>query len=181
MKLNAKELREFACKLATIWNDNFIMARAIVLDSFPLSCMGKRRSSPASLADQCQQGVIDCIVAGHLIYAPAIAYYETLRELERLKASSQIARLRQFCFVEPERFIVLQTAQLEAAAQLWAQARQTGQPTADAQALDGDVILAAQARSLGLSDTEYVIATTNTAHLSRFVPAADWTQIVPGS
>ena len=143
--------------------------------------MGKRRSSPASLADQCQQWVVDCIVAGHLIYAPAIAYYETLREFERLQANAQIARLRQFCFIEPERFLVLQTEHLDVAARLWAQARQSGQPTADAQALDGDVILAAQAQSLRLPTDRYIVATTNTAHLNRFVPAADWTTIVPGS
>ncbi len=157
------------------------MPRAIVLDSFPLSCMGKYRGSSASLADQCQQWVMDCIEAGHLVYAPAIAYYETLRELERLQATAQIARLRQFCFVEPERFLALKTEHLEAAARLWAQARQMGQPTADAQALDGDVILAAQALSLGLADDEYVVATTNVAHISRFVPAQDWTQIMPSS
>lgn len=83
--------------------------------------------------------------------------------------------------IEPERFLVLQTEHLEVAARLWAQARQSGQPTADAQALDGDVILAAQAQGLGLSTDQYIVATTNTAHLNRFVPAADWTTIVPGS
>lgn len=157
------------------------MARALVLDSFPLSCLGKHRGSPTSLTDQCQRWAMDCLAAGHSIYVPAIAYYETLRELERLGAAAQIARLRFFCFVEPGRFLVLQTAHLEAAAKLWAQARQSGQPTADSQALDGDVILAAQAQSLGLASNEYVVATTNTAHLSRFVPAEDWANIVPGS
>ena len=143
--------------------------------------MGKRRASPPTPADKCQQWVKDCLLAGHRIYVPAIVYYETLRELERLQAAAQIERLRQFCFVEPERFLVLQTAHLELAAQLWARARQSGQPTADAQALDGDVILAAQAISLALPADNYVVATTNVSHLIRFVPAADWQTIVPGS
>ncbi len=63
------------------------------------------------------------------------------------------------------------------AAKLWAEARQTGQPTADAKALDGDVILSAQARLLCDETTEVIIATTNVGHLSRFIPALDWQSI----
>jgi hypothetical protein len=63
------------------------------------------------------------------------------------------------------------------AASLWAEARQTGQPTADHKALDGDVILSAQARLLCDKTTEAIIATTNVAHLSRFITALDWQSI----
>jgi hypothetical protein len=62
------------------------------------------------------------------------------------------------------------------AAELWAQARQGGYPTAPDPALDGDVILAAQALSLGVP---VVVATANVAHLSRFVPADVWQNIAP--
>ncbi len=120
------------------------MPRIIVLDSFPLSCIGKNRSTPPSLTDYCRQWVMDCIAAGHRVYVPAITYYETLRELERMAATSQIMRLKAFSFSEPERFIALQTAHLEAAARLWAQSRNAGLPTSGPEALDGDVILAAQ-------------------------------------
>ena len=58
------------------------------------------------------------------------------------------------------------------AATLWASVRQEGQPTADPQALDGDVILSAQALSMGYSPNELVAATTNVGHLSRLVTAA---------
>lgn len=143
--------------------------------------MGKYRSSSPSLTDQCREWAIDCLRAEHRLYVPAIAYYETLRELERLNATAQIARLREFCFLEPERFLLLRTEHLETAARLWAQARNTGAPTADSQALDGDVIIAAQAQSLRLNADEYVVATTNAAHLTRFVSAAHWTEIAPGS
>ena len=60
------------------------------------------------------------------------------------------------------------------AAKLWAEARQTGQPTADAKALDGDIILSAQARLLTNETTEVIVATTNVGHLSRFITAYDW-------
>ena len=63
------------------------------------------------------------------------------------------------------------------AASLWAEARQNGQPTADAKALDGDVILSAQVRLLCDDNTEAIVATTNVAHLSRFISAFDWQSI----
>lgn len=63
------------------------------------------------------------------------------------------------------------------AANLWTEARKTGQTTADPKALDGDVILSAQARILCNETTEVIIATTNVAHLSRFTTALDWQSI----
>lgn len=94
------------------------------------------------------------------------------------RASGQIARLRAFC-LNPKRFVFLTTDDLETAAQLWGQARRAGQPTADPQALDGDVILAAQAIGLGFPPAQFIIATTNPGHLSQFVPSDLWTNIKP--
>jgi hypothetical protein len=65
------------------------------------------------------------------------------------------------------------------AAELWAQARRQGQPTAPDLALDADVILAAQARLLAQQQPEpVVIATTNVGHLARFAPARLWRDII---
>ncbi len=102
---------------------------------------------------------MNCIAAGNSVRVPAIIYYETLRELGRLKATSQIKRLKAFCFSDTERFLVLETIHLEEAAKLWAQSRNAGLPTADPQALDADVILAAQALSLGLAEPGLIVAT----------------------
>ena len=63
------------------------------------------------------------------------------------------------------------------AAHLWAQARQGGLPTADRHALDADMILAAQILSAGHQPTDFVVATGNVSHLSRFVPADLWSRI----
>lgn len=63
------------------------------------------------------------------------------------------------------------------AAQFWAQVRQQGKPTTDSKALDGDVILAAQAAIIAVGEREVIVATTNVAHLSRFVSARKWQEI----
>jgi hypothetical protein len=64
------------------------------------------------------------------------------------------------------------------AAGFWCQARQQGVPTADAKALDGDMILAAQAVVLAEQGHEVVIATANVRRLSGFTPAELWRDIV---
>jgi predicted nucleic acid-binding protein len=150
----------------------------LVLDTFPTSSVAKRPGKSPTLSDRCRQWVQDCEAAGHTVLIPAIAYYEALRELEQRQAAAQAQRLRTFC-LRPDRFIPLTTAHLETAAELWGQARRGGRPTASDDALDGDVILAAQALSLGLAASDYVVATTNVGHLSRFVPADEWTNITP--
>jgi hypothetical protein len=155
------------------------MARIIILDSFPLSTVGKLRSTPPTVTDYCRQWVMDCIAAGNSVRVPAIVYYETLRELERLNAPAQIGRLRAFCFMDPDRFIHLETVHLEEAAKLWGQSRNLGYPTASPQALDGDVILAAQALSLGVALPGLIVATTNPTHVARYVAADMWTNIQP--
>lgn len=150
----------------------------IVLDTFPTSSTGKRPGKTPTLLDQCRQWIDDCEATGHQVLVPAICYYEALRELEMRQAVDQIARLKRFC-LQPQRFMTLTTDQLETAAQLWGEARRTGYPTADPQALDCDVILAAQALSLGIAAPALVVATTNPGHLSRYVPCDLWTNIVP--
>jgi hypothetical protein len=59
------------------------------------------------------------------------------------------------------------------AAELWAKCRSQGWPLSTEQALDGDVILAAQAQIVG-----GMIATTNRKHLEIFVTAKSWEEIV---
>lgn len=54
-----------------------------------------------------------------------------------------------------------------------------GRPTANDKALDGDVILAAQAVLVSQASEEVVIATTNVRHLSRFAQASRWEEISP--
>jgi predicted nucleic acid-binding protein len=69
-------------------------------------------------------------------------------------------------------YLPLDTEMMHRAAELWAEARSRGAPTTTDQALDGDVILAAQAMSV--SGT---IITANRRHLSQFVPAKEWSDL----
>ena len=71
-------------------------------------------------------------------------------------------------------YLPLTTSVMLIAAELWAQARNQGTPTADAKALDCDVILSAQALADG-----GIVATENVGHLSLFVEAKDWHDILP--
>lgn len=64
------------------------------------------------------------------------------------------------------------------AASLWAEARRRGRLTADAAALDIDVILAAQVQLFTEEIGEQVIVvTSNIRHLAQFVEARPWQEI----
>jgi predicted nucleic acid-binding protein len=106
---------------------------------------------------------------------PEISDYEVRRELLRANKNKGIARLDDLAqLIE---YLPLTTIAMRQAAQLWAQARQQGQPTAGDKTIDGDMILVAQTMTLEVSDI--VIATTNIGHLSRFATAELWQNIVP--
>lgn len=77
-------------------------------------------------------------------------------------------------------YVPIRTPVMRRAAELWADARRRGMPTADNAALDADVILAAQAQLLGeATGDEVVVATDNVRHLTRFIEARRWQEIRP--
>lgn len=108
---------------------------------------------------------------------PAIMDYEVRREL---KLYGKVNGLRNLDMLAASAGYVPLTPQaLWMAANLWAQVRQAGLPTAERFALDADVILAAQARTLDAGFWEMpgaaiVIATSNVGHLSRLADAPLW-------
>ncbi|MFM7440391.1 MAG: type II toxin-antitoxin system VapC family toxin, partial [Snowella sp.] len=109
------------------------------------------------------------------VILPEIVDYEIRRELLRANKLSGLRRLDQ---LKSEIFYLPITTEIMLkAAELWAKARQQGKPTADNQALDGDVILASQALALKNLDYEVIIATSNKKHLSLFTEAEDWQNI----
>ena len=152
------------------------MALTIVLDTSPLSTVTKRQG--VAEADACRRWVVDCRRAGHQVLAPAIAYYEVARELERTGNATGIARLDAFCAV-PGCYVSFTDAALRLAVKLWAQARNAGTPPADPKELDCDVLIASQALNLGAPRATLILATMNPGHLAQFLPVDLWTNIVP--
>lgn len=76
-------------------------------------------------------------------------------------------------------YLPITTDVMRLAADLWAKARSGGWATADPKALDEDVILSAQARTLSLTAGNVVVVTQNVAHLSRYVAAQEWNTLRP--
>jgi hypothetical protein len=106
---------------------------------------------------------------------PEIADYEVRRELIRAHRLRGIAHLDRAKTTLG--YLPITTAAMSQAAEIWAQARQLGQPTAPDLALDADAILAAQAVLLAQQGDPVVIATTNVGHLARFTAAQRWQDI----
>lgn len=149
------------------------MSRAILLDAGPLGLVTNPKLSPQSLI--CARWLQDLVASGARVILPEISDYEVRRELLRAQKLRGIGRLDALTALLE--YLPLSTAAMRQAAILWAKARQQGQPTAGDKALDGDVILAAQAMTLGAR--EVMIATTNVGHLSRLAPAGLWQDISP--
>jgi len=110
------------------------------------------------------------------VVLPEICDYELRRKLHHLIAKQQ-ADSRSLHRLDDLgkllEYLPIDTDTLRKAATLWADSRLQGQPTAPDPALDGDVILAAQAILIGGT-----VVTSNRKHLSRFVATKDWTEIV---
>jgi predicted nucleic acid-binding protein len=144
------------------------VSRVILLDTGPLGLVTNPKLSAES--NTCTQWLQAQITSGSRIIIPEIADYEVRRELLRANKLKGLARLDNLAGLLE--YLPITTTAMRQAAQLWAQARQQGQPTAGDKTIDGDMIFAAQAMTLAISDT--VVATTNVGHLSRFIAADLW-------
>jgi predicted nucleic acid-binding protein len=147
----------------------------ICLDSAPTSLLSLPARTPEVRA--ITQWAANCDAAGHTIVVPEIVDYEVRRELIRSGKTASITELNNLKqdFV----YLPLTTSAMLMAADLWASVRQQGKPTAADENIDVDVILAAQALTLGVPVNDIVVATVNVRHLSLFLTAEPWTNIVP--
>lgn len=149
--------------------------RRIVFDATPLALVVHRVGLPE--ADACRAWAERHRLAGTELVLPDIIAYEVRRELLRLGRATSVAELDAFA-QRPgcSRLAVTETA-LRRAAELWADVRRRGRPTADRHSLDVDVILAAQVLTTAWDKSDVVVASGNVKHLSLFVSAAEWTAI----
>jgi predicted nucleic acid-binding protein len=149
------------------------VSAVVLLDSGPLGLLCHSRRSP--ITNACHAWLASLTSSGQRVIVPEITDYEVRRELLRSALWTAIGRLD--ALAKATEYLALTTAAMRRAAELWAQARQQGQPTSGDNTIDADMILAAQALTLGVP--QVIVATTNVGHLSRFVPADDWQNIVP--
>lgn len=146
------------------------MSTAVVLDATPLGTLCHPRNPSPVMA--CRQWVDALLANGRRVIIPEIADYEVRRELIRRNSRIALGNLDQLgARLE---YVPLTTTAMRVAAELWAQARAAGQPTAPDPAIDADVIVAAQTLSL---NTSVIVATGNPNHLVRFVPSELWQNI----
>ncbi len=142
-----------------------------MLDSGPLGMLAHRGGLPD--IDACKAWLERLVAAGDRVIVSGICDDEVRRELIRIGATTAIERLNQLA--ARLEYLPITTNVMREAAVLWAQARGQGRATAHRHALDGDVILAAQARSF--DPPNVVIATTNVSHLAPLAAAADWSTV----
>ena len=143
----------------------------ILLDTTPLGLVTHPRPGTEALA--CKHWLQGHITQGTRIIVPEISDYELRRELLRARRQQGLNQLN--ALIQRVKYLELTTDVMKRAAEFWAQARQQGIQTAHDAALDGDMILAAQADLL--NDPHVIVATANVKHLARFVPADHWRNI----
>jgi len=147
----------------------------VVLDSGPLSQAANPTASTENY--EVNNWLRSLLAYGVQVIVPEIADYEVRRELLRRNNRRAIARLDELRVALDD--LPITTRVMLKAAEYWALARQQGRVTAPDPALDGDVILAAQAHSVVSAGEEAVIATTNVRHLELFADARLWREISP--
>jgi len=149
------------------------MTGTVLLDSSPL---GLITHPLPDISTEMARWSLDLLANGWQIAVPAIIYYEVQRELLRAGKVKGLRNLDRFTQAVPDRYLPLSDRDLRLAATLWADARRRGRPTGDPNGLDIDVILAAQALSLGPGA---IVATSNVKHLEQFCDARHWSGIRP--
>ena len=148
----------------------------VLLDSSPLGGItSPNKNSPTKLAMEAWAKKL--YFSGHELMVPAIADFELRREHIRRNATASISELDAFVHASENRYLPITDTALKLAAELWAKSHNMGLPSAEMKELDCDILIAAQALDLGLSIDDFVIATSNIRHLSRFVPCKLWHDI----
>lgn len=145
----------------------------VLLDSYPLSVASNPSATANVLA--MRSWATSLLAAGRRIYIPEVIDYELRRELLRAGKAPSIAVLD--VLKGSFHYVPITTAAMLLAATLWARMRNSGIATGDSKKLDIDVILAAQALTLGVPEADLIVATSSVAHLARFVAADLWSNI----
>jgi toxin FitB len=106
----------------------------------------------------------------HEVLISEVADYELRRELLRIESHRSLDRLDEL--TRELTYVPMATSTWRAAAKLWATLRRGGTVTAAPNALDGDVLIAAQALAEGAT-----VVTPNVRHFEAIVPAVAWRDV----
>ena len=149
------------------------MSLIVLLDAGPLGMITNPKSSPENEA--CKNWLELLVSRGVDVFIPEIADYKVRRGLLRAGKDRGLRRLDALKGLLP--YAPITTAAMLRAAEFWAAARRMGRQSADDSSLDADMILAAQAVTLGANGNETMIATTNVRHLESFAVAKIWRDV----
>jgi len=145
------------------------MNSIIVLDARPLLQICHPRK---------WQGISDwsaeAVASGWRIVVPEITDYEVRRLLLKRGATRQLKELNGN--VEDLYYAPLTTALMREAAQVWAEAENSGHRFGHPKTLNADAILVAQTQAMG---EDVTVITKNVRHLAPFVEAVRWTDFAP--
>lgn len=150
------------------------MNRVLFVDSGPLGYA----LTPSVNAEhlRCSHWLEALILRGEQIAIAEIVDYECRRGWLRHDNWPALANLDQ---VKADLlYVPITTEAMIRAAEFWARSRKGGYATTTEQRLDADVILAAQVSMFRQEVAQVIVATMNTRHLSRFVAASQWDEIV---
>ncbi len=148
------------------------MSVSVMLDTGPLGVLTRTKTNDET--KRCRNWLRRLLRQRVTVLLPELADYELRREL--LRAKKSVRSLDRFG--RALTYLPLTTEGMRRAAEIWADMRQIGMPTAGDKELDGDVILCAQALTYQAEKREsVVVATMNVGHISRMTQAALWTDI----
>jgi hypothetical protein len=156
------------------------MINVVMLDSTPLwlLCLKRGARNPNPDRDRCISWLAAIKASGKVVVIPEIIDYETRRKLIHFKLRTGAKSVERLdALIAVNEYLPLTTAMMRKASELWADLRYRGLSTASDERLDGDVILAAQALISDAGRNEFVVATRNSGHLGRMVPAKNWWEI----
>lgn len=146
------------------------MSVTVLLDAGPLGMVTNPRATQQTF--ECTQWLKGLLLQGYRVAIPEISDYEVRRELMRAGKAAGLARLD--ALKANMVYLPLNTEIMLKAAEYWSEARKRGQPTAGDAAIDGDVILSAQAWYTVQNGNKVIVATTNVKHLDQFIDAREW-------
>lgn len=147
-----------------------------LLDAGPLGLITNPRESDD--ARRCKAWIRSALAGQARVMVAEVTDFEVRRELMRAGKGTGLARLDTV--VQRQGTLPVDARAWHRAAELWAEARRAGKPTAGGSTLDADVILAAVAQLAAEDGWHVVVVTDNIGHLSRFVDARDWRTLASG-